>query len=360
MAEDYYRVLGVERTASPEEIKRAYRRLAHQHHPDKTGGDEEQFKKISAAYGVLGDEGKRTQYDRFGTTFDQAPGGAGAGDFGGFNVHFEDIDGVGDIFEQFFGGSRQGTERQVRRGDDVQIDVTISFIESAQGGAREVTTRLYQSCAHCRGSGAEPGTPIVDCATCGGQGTVSHTRQTMLGAFRQRVVCSTCRGEGKQAKTACRDCRGDGRQLTNRTLDISIPAGIADGQVIRLTGKGAVPVRGGIAGDLYVAIHVEPHPQLTRDGQFVRSTVTISFAEAALGVTKQVPTLTGEHELVIPAGTQPHAEVTLSGRGFPQLSGGRVGDQVVTVRVEIPRKLTRAQRQLLEQFGSLKRTRRLF
>jgi len=355
MAADYYNVLGVERTATADDIKRAYRKLAHQHHPDKDGGDEEKFKEINAAYQVLSNDQKRAQYDQFGSTFEEAGAGGGPGaGFGGFNVNPEDLGDLGGIFEQFFGGRANSRSRGVRRGQDVAVDVTISFAEAAQGLIRDVTTRLAQACSRCHGNGAEPGTPIKDCATCQGSGTVNTTRQTMLGVFSQATVCPTCHGDGKQADTPCTKCRGEGRETADRTLEINIPAGIADGQTIRLTGKGEAPPRGGVAGDLYVTVHVAAVDNLVRDGDHVRTTASITFADAALGTTITVPTITGTAELAIPPGTQPGSELTLSGQGFPSLSGSGVGDEIVTVAVEVPKKLSRKQRSLLEQFKQAK------
>lgn len=365
MSDDYYNILGVERSATTEDIKRAYRKLAHRYHPDKAGGDEEKFKQVNAAYQVLSDDAKRARYDQFGEAHESA--GAGPfGGFGGFRVDMDDLGGIGDIFEQFFGhstssswsrggGRARSARQQVRRGADVAIDATVSFVESARGVTKEVSLRLQQTCSHCHGNGAEPGTPIVDCPTCHGRGSVSATRQTMLGTFTQATVCPRCRGEGKEAKKPCRRCRGEGREMTDRALDVSIPAGIADGQTIRLSGKGEAAARGGVPGDLFVNIHVTPHPTLRRDGDDVRSNLAISFADAALGTTENVATLEGSRQLTVPAGTQPDSEIRLAGLGFPHLQGGGRGDHRVTVNVEIPRKLSRQQRVLLEQFKSAKK-----
>lgn len=358
MAEDFYSVLGVERGATKEEIKRAYRKLAHQHHPDKSGGDEEQFKQVNEAYQVLSDDQKRAQYDQFGQAFEGNPG-PGAG--GGFNINFEDLGGFTDVFEQFFGGGARSNSRQrVRRGDDIAVDVTIDLIESAQGVVQEITTHLHQSCATCHGSGAEPGTPIKDCGTCQGSGSVSTARQTMFGTFAQRTTCPDCQGKGKRAEKKCQACRGEGRIRTKRTLEVNIPAGIAEGQTIRLSGKGEVPPRGGVSGDMYITIHVAPHRQLRRDGNDVRSRTTISFVEAALGTRVTVPTLEGTETILVAPGTQPSSELTLEGKGFPLLQGGQRGDQIVTVTVEIPRKLSRAQKKLLEEFKATPSKNRFF
>lgn len=347
MSEDYYATLGVNRTATPDEIKQAYRRLAHRYHPDKAGGDEEKFKQINAAYEVLSDAKKRSQYDRFG----QAGEGFGPAG-GGVNINFEDFADFGDVsdlFSSFFGG-RQAARPRAPRGQDIGVDVTISFLESAQGTTSELTHRLYQVCSRCRGNAAEPGTPIRTCTQCGGSGSITTARQTMLGTFSQSTTCSACQGEGKQPATPCRQCRGTGRELRRRTLTVDIPAGIADGQAIRLSGKGETALRGGRAGDLYVTVHVTPHPSLRREGDDVHSTVTISFANAALGTKTSVDTISGLQSLPIPPGTQPKAVIKLPDLGFPHLAAAGRGNHLVTVSVTIPKKLSREQRRLLEQY----------
>lgn len=338
---DYYDILGVGRQVSAAEIKQAYRRLAHQYHPDKAGGDEEKFKQVNEAYQVLGDERKRAQYDRFGNT---------TSPFTGFEGFGADIN-FGDIFEQFFGGGRAGGHQAGRVGDDVAIDVTISFRESANGVTRSVSPRMYHVCPACHGNGAKPGTPITDCKTCGGRGSVEHTRQTPFGLFRQRSLCSACGGEGKQAAVVCDHCRGQGRVLAAKEIAVEIPAGIADGQTIRLDGAGQAPIRGGRSGDLYVNVHVELDAALRRAGDNVRSIVTLTLPQAALGISLEVETLAGNKRLDIPAGTQPGNEFTLAKLGFPRLrpAAGR-GDHIITVQVAIPTRLTRRQRQALKEF----------
>lgn len=353
---DYYQVLGVERTATQDDIKKAYRKLAHQHHPDKDGGDEEKFKEVNEAYQVLSNQQKRSQYDQFGQAFD----GSGAGGFSGSPFGFGGSAGgagfqdIGDIFETFFGGRGSRTRQQVRRGQDIAIDLTISFEDSAFGVKQEVTHRLYQTCSHCQGNGAEPGTPIVTCARCGGQGVINHTQQTPLGVFSQQSTCPSCQGDGKQAEKACTVCHGDGRELKDRTLTIEVPAGIHDGQTLRITGKGEAPARGGMNGDLYVNIHVKPHKTLSRDGDLVRSRVSIPFTAAALGTTTTINTLNGSQEITIPPGTQPGEEISLPDLGFPARSGRGRGEHRVTVNVTVPKKLSRKQKKILEDFQNAK------
>ncbi|MEX1112716.1 MAG: molecular chaperone DnaJ, partial [Candidatus Andersenbacteria bacterium] len=354
---DYYETLGVSRDASAEDVKKAYRKMAHKHHPDKEGGDEEKFKEVNEAYQVLGNQQKRQQYDQFGQTFDSGGAGGPFGGFGGQNVHvnFEDLGGIGDIFESFFGGGGTRTRKRTRRGSDVPVDVAISFQESAQGLQREITHRIYQSCSHCQGNGAEPGTPIETCPTCGGSGVVTQSRQTPLGVFSQQSVCSTCQGEGKQPKTVCSVCGGEGRELRDRTLTVDIPAGIADGQTIRISGKGEVPPRGGVPGDLFVTIHVKEDKQMRREGNNVVSEVQVPFTDAILGTQVKIKTLAGEKEITVEPGTQPGTQIRLDAAGFPSLQGAGRGDHLVRVRVDIPKKISRQQRELLEQFKQAKR-----
>lgn len=358
MPADYYDILGVSRSATQDEIKKAYRKLAHKHHPDKGGGDEEKFKEINNAYETLNDTKKRAQYDQYGHAFDGSGAGAsGAGQdpFGGFGssgftINMDDLGGVGDIFESFFGGRSRGSRGRARRGNDIESNIEISFRESATGVTKTIEQRVYDVCSKCHGNGAEPGTPIITCETCKGSGSTTQNFQTPLGTFAQRAACTTCKGEGKIAKTPCSVCRGEGREKTNRRLDIRIPAGIADGQAIRLTGKGEAAPRGGTAGDLYINVHVRPDTKLIRDGENVRSHIAISFIDAALGTDQKVETLSGNKTLHVPAGTQPGTEFVFERAGFPDIHSSGTGDHIVTVGVEIPKKLSKKQKELLEQF----------
>lgn len=353
MPEDLYNVLGVSRTATQDEIKKAYRKLAHQHHPDKKTGNEETFKRINAAYEVLGDEEKRTHYDRFGNA-DFSQGGFSGDPFAGFaGAQFD----MSDIFEQFFGGA---SRRQSRVGEDIAVDLEIAFGESVTGVKKDIEFRSYDTCSHCHGNGAEPGTPIATCVTCQGSGVIRTNRQTMFGTFSQQQTCPTCAGEGKTAKTPCKTCRGEGRQVKNRSLTIDIPAGIDDGQTIRIAGKGEVPAHGGQPGTLYATIHVARHKELTRDGLHIRTSRHISFLDAILGQEITVPTVAGEEPLTIPAGTQPGTEFRLRRQGFPPIGGGTRGDEIVTINVSIPQKLSRHERQVLEELQSGKKKKSFF
>ena len=350
--ENYYTTLGVDRNATIEDIKKAYRRLAHKYHPEKAGGDEEKFKEVNTAYQILSDQEKRAQYDQFGQTFDNA---GGAGPFGGgFNVNMDDFADLGSIFDQFFGGSTRRRSNVEARGRDVQIDLTIDFAESAAGTTREMTHRLYLTCDRCHGNKAEPGTPIKKCTKCNGQGFTSKSRSTMLGVFAQNISCPICGGEGSTPSTPCTKCHGAGRELRERTLSVTVPAGIANGQTIRLSGKGEAPSVAGSPGDLFVTVHVRPHRTLQRDGDNIICSMDISFVDAALGATVAVDTLSGRRDVAIPAGTQPGGVIALTGLGFPSLHSGRRGDQRIQVNVVIPKKLSRNQKKLLQQYRETK------
>lgn len=359
MPKDHYETLGVSRSATQADIKKAYRRLAHKHHPDKGGGDEEKFKEINNAYEVLSDTKKRAQYDQFGSAFDGsgASGGqqGGFGGFsgfgnGGFTINMDDLGGVGDIFESFFGGGGRRASGRRARGADVESNIEISFRESATGVTKKIEQRIYTICSTCHGNGAQIGTPIVACTTCGGSGNTTQNFQTPLGRFAQQMTCPVCKGEGKVAKTPCAKCRGEGREKTSRKLDVSIPAGIADGQTIRIPGKGEASVKGGTPGDLYINIRVRPDAELSRDGDNVFSQIKISFIDAALGMEGNVETLSGKRTLRIPAGTQPGAKFRFEHEGFSHIQSSGKGDHIVTVNIEIPKKLSKKQKELLEEF----------
>ncbi len=375
MAKDYYNILGVSKDASPEDIKKAYRKMAHQYHPDKAGGDEAKFKEINEAYQVLGNEEKRQQYDRYGQTFEQASrqggfgggtggfswedisrgtsGGPFGGGFGRQNVEF-DFGDLGDIFGDFFGfgrssGSRRS--RRARRGTDIQTEMEIDFREAVFGAEKIV--ELYKNivCASCSGNGAEPGTKIETCKTCGGSGQVARVQQTILGTFQSVGVCPDCQGEGKKASKKCKACGGQGRFKATEKIKVKIPAGINEGETIRLAGKGEAGQRGAAAGDLYITMRVKPDEEFKREGDDILTEVNISFPQAALGDKIFVKTLDGEVILKIPAGTQSGKVFKLSGKGVPHLRSRGRGDHLVTVNVVTPTNLSRRQKELLEEFG---------
>jgi molecular chaperone DnaJ len=346
--QDYYSVLGVERGASDAEIKRAFRKLAQQWHPDVNTepAAQEKFKEINEAYQVLSDPERRQRYDMFGQA---GLGGAGEAGFGaGFG-------GFSDIFDAFFGGSAAASARRGRAqaGSDLRYDLRITFEEAVKGTEKEIEFGVLRRCETCEGSGAKAGTAPVTCTQCGGRGEVRTVRQTMLGQMVNATVCPRCRGEGRIIEDPCETCRGDGRTDGRRTLRVTIPAGIDEGHQIRLSGEGEVGPRGGPAGSLYVAVHVTPHPSLKRDGTELYVEVPISIAQAALGTRVAVPTIEGEEEVEIKPGTQPDTEIRLRGRGVPHVrrSGSR-GDLHVLVDVVVPTKLTKRQRELLEQYAA--------
>ncbi len=363
---DLYAVLGVERSASKEDIKKAYRRLSKEHHPDRHKGDkaaEQKFKEVNEAYEVLSDEKKRAMYDPFGTTGGPGSGGAngaggGAGPFGGFNFSGfrpEDLGGFGDLFESFFGGgggAKRG--RREQRGRDLQVEIEVAFADVVRGVDRALTLERQRPCKKCGGSGAEEGTKQVTCRECGGTGEITHTTQSFFGTFRQASVCETCRGSGKTHEHPCKNCGGDGRVRSREPLTIHIPAGMQDGQTLRVRGEGEAGVRGGAGGDLYVTVRIRPDPAFERDGDDIRSAVSIAVTEALLGTEIVVATVHGSVTLSVPAGTQPGQVFRLKGKGMPILNTSRLGDQYVTVNVEIPTRLSRAEQKLIEEWKRLR------
>ncbi|MBO8141409.1 MAG: molecular chaperone DnaJ [Firmicutes bacterium] len=354
---DYYEVLGVSRDASPEEIKRAYRKLARQYHPDVNKDDpqaEEKFKEINEAYRVLSDPQARAKYDQFGpAAFDGAGGGAGgfgsSGGFGGAGG-FDPFGDIFDIFDMFTGGGR-ARARGPARGRDLEMEIEVDFEEAAFGAEKTIEVPRVEVCPRCRGNRAEPGTPIQTCPECGGRGEIRRARTTAFGQFVNVTVCPRCGGEGKIAAAPCSECRGAGRVRRRRRIHVRIPAGIDTGNRIRLSGEGEAGERGGQPGDLYLRVRVRPHSVFTRDGEDVICEIPISFAQAALGDEIDVPTLEGSHRLSIPEGTQPGAEFRLRGMGIPRVGGYGRGDQVVRIRVEVPRRLSPRQKELLREFA---------
>ena len=368
MSKDYYNILGVSKDASDSEIKKAYRKLAHQHHPDKKGGDETKFKEINEAYQVLSDKQKRGQYDQFGSAFDQAGGGAGQGfggfDFSGFSdafsggqggVKFEfggNGGGFEDIFSSAFGGGR-GTAREGQRGEDISVDIEISLEDASTGIRKEIEIYVSSVCPKCGGSGAEPKSKINICKTCNGTGQVRKERRTILGTFAQVGVCEDCQGEGKKPEKNCRQCGGDGKVKANKTVKVKIPAGIADGQTIRLSEQGEVgfrPSSGKSApGDLYITIHISRHSLFERKGDDIYYRLETSFSQAALGDDIEISTLSGKVKLKIFSGIQSGEIIKLKGKGLSHLRGWGKGDMFVVVQVKTPEKLSAKQKQLLDE-----------
>ncbi|MDD4995669.1 MAG: molecular chaperone DnaJ [Patescibacteria group bacterium] len=359
MAKDYYKILDVDRSASPEEIKKAFRKLAHKFHPDKAGGDEAKFKELNEAFQVLGNPEKRRQYDQFGTTFDQAGPGFGqgfGGPFGGgAGFDFGNVGDLGDILGDLFGGMGGGTRRRSgrARGADIEVDADIDFSETVFGAEKILNLYKSDSCRHCQGNGAEPGTKIISCATCGGSGQVQTVQRTVFGSFQSTAVCRECHGEGKRPEKPCRECGGIGATKQSRQLKIKIPAGIDNGEVIKLSGQGERGAWGGRAGDLYVHVRVRPDARFKRDGLNIISHEHISFTLAALGGSTDIETIEGRVSLKIPAGTQGGQIFKLNDKGIPALHGGGRGDQLVEVLVKVPKHLSREQKKLIEQLGEM-------
>ncbi|MCB9820231.1 molecular chaperone DnaJ [Candidatus Nomurabacteria bacterium] len=361
---DYYETLGVGKSASDDEIKKAFRKLAVKHHPDKEGGNEEKFKEINEAYEVLKDKQKRQRYDQFGHAgVGGASGGGHAGGnpfegFGGFNgqnVHFDFGDGgLGDIFGQFFGGGASAGRRGPVRGRDVETRVTLTFEEAVFGTEKKLKITMDDECSHCKGSTVEPGHSLKTCETCKGAGQRMRVMNTMFGAIQQAVVCETCDGKGKIPEKKCSVCRGRGVERKEQSLTIKIPAGIDDGATLRLKERGEA-VGNGAKGDLYVHIRVKAHKKFTREGDLILSDEHISMIDAALGTEIDVDTVDGKVRMKIPAGTQPDADFKLSGHGVPSLSGKSRGAHIVNIIVDVPTKLNKKQKDLLKQFANTKK-----
>ena len=339
---DYYDLLGIPRNASPDEIKRAFRRLAMKHHPDKNREDdaEERFKEINEAYEVLSDPDKRAAYDRFGHAGAESPFARG---FEGF-----DLGGFGDIFDAFFGGA--GTRRrQPQHGNDLLYRLTLTFEEAVFGCEKEIEISRSEACSVCKGLRAEPGTEARKCTVCGGSGEVRRAQRSIFGQFVNVTPCDRCGGEGRIVDTPCHQCRGSGREKISRKLQVRIPAGVDEGSQIRISGEGEMGLYGGSRGNLYIALTVRPHPLFQRDGYEILFDLEISFAQAALGEDVQIPTLDGEQTLKIPAGTQSGHQFILKRHGVPHMRGSGRGDMITRVQVITPKRLSAEQKRLLKE-----------
>ncbi len=348
---NYYDILGVGKTASEEEIKSAFRKLAHKYHPDKKGGDEAKFKEASEAYAVLSDKKKRAEYDTYGKTF-AGGAGSGAGGFGGFDfsgfqngfggqgVEFD----LGDIFGDVFGG---GSARSSSRGRDISIDIELSFRESIFGTERRVLLSKMSTCEECAGSGAKKGSKIVSCNHCNGKGAIKETRNTFFGQFVSSRPCATCRGSGTVPETPCARCRGEGVSKREEEIHAVIPSGIQDGEMIRMPGKGEV-ARGSSPGDLYIKIHVKQERDFTRDGVNILTTLPIKLSDALLGGEYRIRTLDGEETITITPGILHGDMLRVKGKGVPHGRGSR-GDLLVRIAIDIPKKLSKEARALVEK-----------
>ncbi|MFH1541775.1 MAG: molecular chaperone DnaJ [bacterium] len=347
---DFYEVLGVNKSASADEIKRAYRKLAREYHPDvnKESGAETKFKEINEAYQTLSDPNKRSQYDYFGTA--GGPQGAPGGGFGGFDFNgggggFGEF---GDLFDMFFGGQRGGRQQE-QRGADLRYDLRISLEEAAQGVEKELSVPHFIACETCKGSGAKAGTKPKKCGTCNGSGQIRRNQRTMLGNFTQVVPCNTCRGAGEVITDPCPTCHGQGRVKKTHNVKVKIPAGIDSGYRLRVTGAGDAGAKGSSSGDLYVFIFVEQHPLFNRDGNNLYYRTKISYLQAILGDEIEVPTLTGKAKLKIPRGTQPNTNFRIKDQGVPSIEQRSKGSLYVLVEVEIPSKLSNDEEAILRK-----------
>ena len=347
---EYYDRLGVSKDASQDEIKRAYRKMSKKYHPDinKEPGAEEKYKEVQEAYETLSDDQKRAAYDQYGP--DGANGFGGQGGFGGFDGG-AGFGGFEDIFSSFFGGGATRNPNAPRQGDDLQYRVNLSFEEAIFGAEKEVHYNREATCKTCSGSGAKPGTSPVTCGRCHGQGVINVDTQTPLGMMRRQVTCDVCHGTGQEIKEPCQTCHGTGHEKQSHKVSVKIPAGVETGQQIRLAGQGEAGFNGGPYGDLFVIINVNPSDKFTRDGSTIYYTLNISFVQAALGDTVEVPTVHGNVEMTIPAGTQTGKTFRLKGKGAPRLRGGSQGDQHVTVKIVTPTKLNDAQKEALLVFA---------
>lgn len=360
MANDYYSLLGVAKSATADEIKKAYRKLAVKYHPDKNPDDkqaEDKFKEISEAYEVLSDQNKRSQYDQYGhDAFKRAGRGGASGGFGGFHDPFDIFrevfsgggGGGGSIFDDLFGGGSSTRSRTgPKDGSDLRYDMEIDFEEAVYGADKTITIPKLETCSHCKGAGCEPGSSKSTCGRCGGTGQVSLTQ----GFFSVRQTCSSCNGTGQIIKNPCKTCHGEGRVRKERKLQIHIPPGVDTGSRLRVAGEGEGGLRGGRSGDLYVVIHVSPHEIFQRDNLDILCELPIDFVTATMGGTVEAPTVTGKTKVKIPEGTQNGTILRLRGKGMPSLRGGGRGDQHIKIFVEVPTHLNKEQKEILKQFS---------
>ena len=356
---DYYEILGVTKGASQEEIKKAFYKLAHKYHPDK-GGDEKKFKEINEAYQVLSDANKRAQYDQFGRTFDQAGGPGQQWDFnwawqsapgGGADFDFEDI---GDIFENIFSfggsGGRRAPKKDIRKGKNIQIDIELNLEDTLRQTHRKINLAKMVVCHRCHGKGAEPGTNVNECFSCRGTGQVQQIKKTILGSYTSFTICPECKGEGAKPEKPCNVCKGEGREKGEETIDVSIPSGIDNNQVIEIEGKGDAGKKGGKPGNLYVRIFIKEHPVFERKGDDIYISLQINYSQAILGDEVEVPTLEGTNILLkVPAGTESGKILRISGKGIPHFGRYDRGNMYVELTIKTPKKITREQKELLNK-----------
>ena len=360
MPKDYYQILGVKKDSNPEEIRKAYYKLAHKHHPDK-GGDSTKFKEINEAYQVLSDKDKRSQYDQFGQVFSDHAGGAAPGwDFNwswgrpeGFsqNQGFEfDFGDLGDVFEEFFGGGIPRRKREAKKGRDIEIGLEISLEETLKNQEKEISLEKFVKCQRCQGAGGEPGSKINECFSCRGTGQVQQIKRTFLGSFTNIVTCPECKGEGRRPEKACNVCKGEGRVKGIENIKIFIPAGVDQNQIIKVESFGDQGKRDSRSGDLYVRILLKPHPVFERRGDDLLMNLVLTFSQLALGDEVEITDLAGKKFLLkIPSGSDPGKMLRLSGKGIPHFQGQGQGNLYVELDLKIPKKLSQKQKELLEK-----------
>jgi molecular chaperone DnaJ len=343
---DYYEVLGVAKGASEDEIKSAFRKLAHKYHPDKKGGDENKFKEVSEAYAVLSDKKRRAEYDTYGRTFAGGAQGFGGFDFSNFqgfnNGQGFEFD-LGDIFGEFFGG----TGARHERGRDISIDIELPFRESVFGAERRVLISKMSICSACDGTGAKKGSKMVACTTCNGKGDIRETRNSIFGTVTTQRMCSRCRGRGEVPEQPCEVCHGAGVARREEEIRVAIPAGVSDGEMIRMPGKGEASV-GGTAGDLYIKLHVRPDKRFAREGTNLETVLTVKLTDALLGGDYRIQTLDSEESIKVPAGVSHGEVIRVRGKGVPYGRGGR-GDLLVRIEIELPKKLSRKAKEMIEE-----------
>ncbi|MDP3981940.1 MAG: molecular chaperone DnaJ [bacterium] len=359
---DYYKVLGVKKDASPDEIKKAYRSLAHKYHPDK-GGDEKMFREVSEAYRILSDKDKRSQYDKFGRVFEGVgdqqgpngfrwgwghPGGSSDTEDGeGYGFDFQDL---GDIFEEFFGGQAPRSRDNLRKGDDIEVDVEIALEDVLQGKKEEMLLHKFVQCVRCQGVGADPGSKVNECFSCRGTGEVQQIKRTFMGSFTKVGICPECNGEGLKPESPCNVCSGEGRVRGEDRVTVQIPAGVDSNQILKLKEKGDAGRKRGKNGDLYIRLLVKPHRVFSRKGDDLHVEVAVSLSQTTLGEEVEIPTLEGPSVLLnIPAGTPSGKVFRVSGKGIPHYTGMGRGSLFVTTRIAVPQKLTKRQKDLIQK-----------
>jgi len=353
MKKDYYEILGVQKGASKEEIKKAFYKLAHKYHPDKKEGDEKKFKEVNEAYQTLSDDTKRSQYDQFGPGFEnmagggygQQQGGFGGFDFSGFQNGGMEFD-LNDIFSDFFGGGMGGGRQQARRGRDISTEIQISFADSVFGVDRRILITKTSSCLTCNGVGAKPGTKMESCKTCNGQGQVREAKRTILGTISSTKICEVCLGAGAIPKEPCSTCKGKGVLRREEEINVAVPGGIRDGEMIRMTGMGEAVYKG-TAGDLYIKINVATHPVFKRDGNDLTMNLNLKLTDALLGAKYPIETLDGKIEVTIPEGVSMNEVLRVKGKGVS--SKGKRGDLLIKLNIKLPNKLSRKEKELVEE-----------